>query len=463
MKIVVFLGPSLDRAEARRHLDAIYLPPAAQADLISAVLQHRPQIVALVDGMFGQSLAVWHKEILFALDQGVAVYGAASMGALRAIETAPFGAIGFGEVVRMYRDGEIEDDDEVALAHAGAEDDFRPLSEPMVNLRKTFAAALAAGAIDRADHDALMTAAKSLFFPGRSYPRIFAAAGLAPETEARMRAFARAGAVDVKRQDAIGLLDHLRGLTAPPALEPFALNRSHFLEALLQRDRTVDRPDGPVALASIANHAALHRTDFAEINGAALDRALIRVLAEQLGFGATAEEVAEETRRFHHRLGLADEPARAAWRERNDLEPHEFGRLMNECALRRKLHRWLIARRYLERTTQPVLDELRLRDLYAETADDAAFFERVASLHYGDFAQAPPLGMDQLLRDHMATTGLPMDAHHTLWSLEAGYRDTNDLRLDLMRSRLVRQVLGEVAGEAAAAAVSADAKERQDG
>jgi len=450
MKIVVFLGPSLGHAEAAAHLDAIYLPPAAQADVISAVLQHQPDVVALIDGMFGQSLAVWHKEILYALDQGIPVYGAASMGALRAIETEPFGAIGFGEVVRMYRTGEIEDDDEVALAHAGAEDGYRALSEPMVNLRKTFAAALAAEVIDRADHDRLIAAAKALFFPERSFARIFTAAGLPAPVGARLDAFVRHAAVDVKRQDAIGLLDHLRSLDRPPRLEPFTFNRSHFLDALRQRDRMVDRSDGPVALATIANHAALHRADFPAINGAALDRALAQILAEQMGTTVSSEEVEAETGRLRHRLGLADAAALAGWQRRNDLTAAAFARLMTECAVRRKLHRWLIARRHLERTTQLVLDELRLRGAYEAVADDASFFDRVMAVHQGDLAAASPIALDLLVRDHVADTALPIDAHHTVWAEEAGFRDGNDLRLDLMRSRLVRQVLVEIAREAAA-------------
>ena len=160
MKTIVFLGPSLPVAEARHHLDALYLPPAAQSDVISVVMQHEPEAIVLIDGLFGQTLSVWHKEILFALDRGIAFFGAASMGALRALETEAFGAIAFGEIVRMYHDGEIEDDDEVVLAHGPKEDGYRPYSEPMVNIRKSLAAARDAGIIDPASHDALIAAAK---------------------------------------------------------------------------------------------------------------------------------------------------------------------------------------------------------------------------------------------------------------------------------------------------------------
>ena len=90
-----------------------------------------------MDGVFERVPAVWHKEILFALSEGIHVYGAASMGALRAAELDRFGMRGVGEVYRAYADGVLEDDDEVAVAHAGAEDGFRPISDSMVDIRAT--------------------------------------------------------------------------------------------------------------------------------------------------------------------------------------------------------------------------------------------------------------------------------------------------------------------------------------
>ena len=113
MKICVFLGPTMAVEDAKGILpDAVYLPPAAQADILSAMTIHRPDVIALIDGVFGQSLSVWHKEILFALSRGVAVYGASSMGALRAAECHGFGMIPVGEVARQYIDGRLTGDDD---------------------------------------------------------------------------------------------------------------------------------------------------------------------------------------------------------------------------------------------------------------------------------------------------------------------------------------------------------------
>ena len=59
--------------------------------------------------------------------------------------------------------------------------------------------------------------------------------------------------------------------------------------------------------------------------------------------------------------------------------------------------------------------------------------------------------MDQLVMEHMRDTGLPIDTFYGDWAVEAGFKDVHDLKVDLMRSRMVRKVLAEVAREAAAA------------
>src|SRR5882724_8097950 len=112
MKPVVFLGPTLPASEAAAILDAEYLPPVAQGDLYRCALGDPPAI-GVVDGFFEGVPAVWHKEILCALDRGIAVFGSSSMGALRAAELDSFGMTGVGAIYQAFRDGQLEDDDEV--------------------------------------------------------------------------------------------------------------------------------------------------------------------------------------------------------------------------------------------------------------------------------------------------------------------------------------------------------------
>jgi hypothetical protein len=129
--VIVFLGPSLPVAEARRILKADFRPPARQGDVFRALVD-RPRVIALIDGVFESVPSVWHHELLAAQAAGVHLFGASSMGALRAAEL-PGVITGVGEIARRYRRGEWEDDGLVALLHADASHGFKPMTLPWVN------------------------------------------------------------------------------------------------------------------------------------------------------------------------------------------------------------------------------------------------------------------------------------------------------------------------------------------
>ena len=173
----VFLGPTLPLCEARQLLpEATFIGPARQGDLYAA-LAHRPAALLLIDGVFDQELAVWHKEILWALARGVRVYGAASMGALRAAELVSFGMVGVGAIFEAFATGILEDDDEVALAHEAGSGGYRPLSEAMVNIRATLQRAEQAGVISAATAARLVRVGKTIFYPQRSLSAILETLG----------------------------------------------------------------------------------------------------------------------------------------------------------------------------------------------------------------------------------------------------------------------------------------------
>ena len=147
--LVVFLGPSLPADEARRLAHCRVLPPARQGDVWRA-LALRPRAIALVDGVFEAQPSVWHHELLAALEAGVAVFGGASMGALRAAELAAHGMVGVGQHLRRGTGtGVLVDDSEVALLHADAEHGYRPLTVPLVNVRHVAAQARAARVLNQ--------------------------------------------------------------------------------------------------------------------------------------------------------------------------------------------------------------------------------------------------------------------------------------------------------------------------
>lgn len=212
MSLIVFCGPSLSHAEGRAVLDAVFLPPARQGDVYRAA-REKPTAIGLMDGLFDQVNSVAHKEILWAMSQGVHVLGAASMGALRAVELAPFGMEGIGTIFEWYQRGQLEDDDEVALLHGPDEDGHVPLSEPMVNIRATLAAAVGQGVISSALHGALLALVKETFYAERSYPLMFSRAlerGIGAGELDRLRDFIGTAKVNQKRLDALRLLEVMR-------------------------------------------------------------------------------------------------------------------------------------------------------------------------------------------------------------------------------------------------------------
>jgi hypothetical protein len=230
--IVVFLGPSLPVDAARRTLAARYLGPACCGDVLRA-RRLRPRVIAIVDGLFAQTAAVWHKEIMLALDDGIAVFGASSMGALRAAELAPFGMIGIGRIFEAYRDGVYTDDDEVALLHGSAESAYREMSDAMVNIRATVAHAVRAGIVCPESAERIVRCARNTFYQERSLTRaIDTAWGSNPHADEaiRFRQFiASGGYVNQKRLDAEELLAHLAQRDAAPPAVSSPVHRTTFI------------------------------------------------------------------------------------------------------------------------------------------------------------------------------------------------------------------------------------------
>ena len=166
--IAVFLGPSLARHKAERLLSANYYPPVRMGD-VYRLISTGVQTIVIIDGVFHNTTPVWQRELVAAMDSGIAVIGAASMGALRAAELDRLGMIGHGQIYEWYRDGVIDGDDEVALLHADEALGYQAISEPLVNIRYTLGQALESAILTASQATALLDLAKSLSFGDRSY------------------------------------------------------------------------------------------------------------------------------------------------------------------------------------------------------------------------------------------------------------------------------------------------------
>jgi hypothetical protein len=212
MSAIVFSGPSLPPSCMPAYPGITWRPPARQGDVYRAALV-RPALIGIVDGYFETVAAVWHKEILWAMARGIHVYGAASIGALRAAELACFGMHGVGAVFRHFQEAAFADDDEVALLHGPQEVDYVPVTEAMVNVRATVASALQAAIVPEAVAATLVAIAKSLFYKRRTFAAVLAAAaeqGVPRDTLDRFRRWLPEGHIDEKRRDALAMIVAMR-------------------------------------------------------------------------------------------------------------------------------------------------------------------------------------------------------------------------------------------------------------
>jgi hypothetical protein len=170
MPTVVFVGPTLRLEQARQIAtgEIDWRPPARRGDIFHAV-NNGARRVGLIDGYFRSYPSVSHKEILWSLNQGCHILGAASMGALRATELGMFGMLGVGRIFEDFAHGRLSRDDEVAVEHAPGELNYLPTSEALVNIRYTVAHALAEGKASETFCRAFLMAACEMHYSARTW------------------------------------------------------------------------------------------------------------------------------------------------------------------------------------------------------------------------------------------------------------------------------------------------------
>ena len=339
--------------------------------------RYHPAVVGIVDGEFGQSLSVWHKEILHVLGRRVRVL-APPLGALRAAECDVYGMEGVGRIYEWFRDEVLNADDEVALLHGSAEDGWRGLSWPMVNIRATVDRLRADGVIDEVAADAVLDVATSLYFGSRTERALASELTASGRLDgAGVAALVTAHYVDQKRLDANELLALLAGdLDPAPGEQRAPRQRLSWLgETLRTCDTEVHRPTGAILRYRIVRDAALHETDFEQLQERALNRMVVSLYAEELGFHPTDDEVTAERAIFLRRRQL-DEDTLAGWLAVNDLDDERFAELLLDEVRVRRMQRWYLGTLGYERNCGPVTDQLRIEGRYPDVADRAAVAPR---------------------------------------------------------------------------------------
>lgn len=220
-KTIVFLETSLSHLEAKIILpNAVYMPSIKKGDVIQAI-KNGYEAIVIIDGNFGWTPSVWHKEIMIALDYGIAVFGASSMGAIRAAELDSYGMQGIGTVYSMYKNEIIDGDDEVAIA-------FSPYNNlqtvPLVNIRITLEQ------LHFKSKKSVFSSIKKIFYAERTWSKI---AEIIPEHTFDL---IRLNYIDIKKEDAISLLNYVSTLSSQKKIHPRTRDRQFtiFEKNLLQ-------------------------------------------------------------------------------------------------------------------------------------------------------------------------------------------------------------------------------------
>jgi len=439
VSVHVFVGPTLSQDEVRTVLeDAEVFGPAAFGDVYRSA-KAKVQAIAIIDGYFERVPAVWHKEILWAMSEGVHVFGASSMGALRAAELADFGMQGLGAIYEAYRNGSLEDDDEVTIAHGAPEDGFKPISEAMVNLRATVVAAVKSGVVTKQTGDLLLTLAKSRFYAERSLAAAMqdaASAGVAAAELSALRAWLPNGRVDQKAADARLLLRHIREWRQSKP-KPLRVNyRLEPTDAWLEAIRLAEASGDAPHLASNGGDEALEEElKLAGLYASARDRGAARAaaidVARRAGFRPDTAALAHAAETLRRDLGLVRREDFEAWRVRERIDDASLVQLFEDQA------QALWAQPQTEAAARAFLaDGLRVTSQYGRFAEKAAAKARV-------LAELGPRGpaLRDFRMDEPALWGwyfesklgrpVPSDLH--TFAHSAGFADTDELRAAVLR------------------------------
>ncbi len=208
---IVFAGPSISKEEIEEIADG-------KLDIREPIKRHdldtigpEQEVIAIIDGVFLSQLAVSAREILILLKKGFTILGSSSMGALRAAELDAYGMIGIGSIYNMYKEKQIQSDDEVALIFTP--ENYRLLSEPLVNIRYSVGKAMEAGIMDSSSGGTVIEIAKSIYFPKLNYDILFYYLDQVLDKDIvikyKMFISQNRKKLDLKNQDAIKLIQYM--------------------------------------------------------------------------------------------------------------------------------------------------------------------------------------------------------------------------------------------------------------
>jgi hypothetical protein len=380
-KFFIFTGPTLSAEIAGETLDAVYLPPVCQGDIYTAV-RERPLAIGIIDGYFERVPAVWHKEILWAMSKGVHIFGSSSMGALRAAELHQFGMIGVGKIFEAYRDGTIEDDDEVVLVHGSSETGYLPGSVPLVNIRATLVAAT--NVFSNETQTALLDIARNLHYPERNYAAMLAEARknrLPADEIDQFEVWLEAGKQDQKKIDALQMLDVMKnwasGRPSPKQVDYVFQHTDAWeqVRRLIDR-RTLSTQTGADTFQADAllDELRLQGKEYQAQRLLALARTLSLELVQHEGFKVEPQLLRDTADAFRREKDLLQPEQISQWLQGQQINPDEFARLLGDEARIRHIQALVE-----DDVARHIPDHLRISGQYQHLSERARHKEQILS------------------------------------------------------------------------------------
>jgi hypothetical protein len=339
-------------------------------------------------------------------------------------------------VFEAFKRGELDDDDEVAVAHAAAEDGYKVMCEAMVNIRATHPAAAATGVITDDSRAQLDRLAKELFYAERSYPAILRRAadrGLPADELDALRAWLPRGKVNQKRLDALEMLRVMRERLAA-GLEP---KRADFVFEYTDAWDQVRRGTGRLRLARASVHSEA-LIDELRVSGAlrraklgALVRALSLEEARRQGLAVNADLLQATANAFRSERGHFDPGDTERWMKEQGIDLDAFARLLGDEAQVRRIEVLLD-----QDVIRHLPDHLRVTGEYAALVARAKDKRDVLASRGLEDPSLEDAGItaDELFRWYFEDRlGAPRPDAVEAWARSAGFADADELRRAVLR------------------------------
>jgi len=413
MKAIVFVGPSINGNidEIKNdYPEIIFYPPLKHAELLSIIEMEKPEVIGIIDDYTGFTESPWHSEILYTLKRGIKIFGAASQGAIRALEFNNMGMIGVGKIYQYYKDKSIISDDEVLCVFDNK--NFKKLTVPYINFL-----------LSSINKDILKIIQK-IHWKERTFKKIY--------EELRENGFSdedfkeiKERYIDFQKLDTILLLKKIKEFKSKSKYKKIKLKRikeDNPLKIMYERDRIIKNNKGRTTLNDLANFTIFHHPNSSELLFNSLNREIVAFFAKYLNIQLSKDEINNEIERFKRERNIKNEQQYQRWLEENDINESIFMELIERLAYCRKMHKWFRIRRKYRRLTWPIIEELILKGEYEKFKNATIDFENFIQDNREEIVKIYKFeNINKLLKQIGTLKLFPWNIHPFIGAEESGF------------------------------------------